>query len=146
MTSPPAEELRTVDDAARLLQLHPKTILRFIRRGRLPATRVGKAYRIRRADLDTLAGIPPLPAPTPAEAWTTSIVDVPGVGSELAQKWARTVTNALNAKPRAGGGAMRADVVYEPERSHLKIVVVASPGDAARLLGLVQVWLEQLRP
>ena len=146
MTRPAADELRTVDDAARLLKLHPKTILRFIRRGRLPATRVGKAYRIRRADLDALAGIPPRPAPTPAEAWTTSIVDVPGVGPELAQKWARTVTSALNARTRAGGGAVRADVVYEVERSHLKIVVVGSPGDAARLLGLVQVWCEQLRP
>jgi excisionase family DNA binding protein len=140
-----AEELRTVDDAARLLQLHPKTILRFIRRGRLPATRVGKAYRIRRADLDALAGLPPRAEPAPADAWTTSIVDVPGVGPDLAKKWARTVTAALNAKPRGGGAPMRVEVVHEPERSHLKIVMVGSPGDTARLLGLVAVWLEQLR-
>ena len=140
-----AEELRTVEDAAQLLQLHPKTILRFIRRGRLPATRVGKAYRIRRADLDALAGLPPRPGPGPADAWTTSIVDVPGVGSALAKKWASSVTAALNAKPRGGGGAMRVDVVHEPERSHLKIILTGSPGDAARLLGLVQVWAEQLR-
>lgn len=146
MTRPAAEELRTVDDAAQLLKLHPKTVLRFIRRGRLPATRVGKAYRIRRADLDALAGIPASPSPTPADAWATSIVDVPGVGPELAQKWARTVTSALNARKRTGGPQMRVDVVYEPERSHLKIVFVGSPGDAARLLGLVPVWLEQLRP
>jgi excisionase family DNA binding protein len=146
MTGAAAEELRTVEDAAQLLQLHPKTILRFIRRGRLPATRVGKAYRIRRADLDALAGLPPRPAPAPADAWVTSIVDVPGVGPAHAQKWARSVTAALNAKPRGGGGAMRVDVVHEPERSHLKIILTGSPGDAARLLGLVQVWVEQLRP
>jgi excisionase family DNA binding protein len=146
MTSTAAEELRTVDDAAQLLQLHPKTVLRFIRNGRLPATRVGKAYRIRRADLDAFAGLPPRPAQTPADAWVTSIVDVPGVGVELAQKWGRAVTSALNAKPRAGGAPMRVDVVHEPERSHLKLVLVGSPDDTARLLGLVQIWLEQLRP
>jgi excisionase family DNA binding protein len=145
MTGAAAEELRTVEDAARLLQLHPKTVLRFIKRGRLPATRVGKAYRIRRADLDALAGLPPRAEQTPADAWVTSIVDVPGVGPELAQKWARSVTAALNTKQRGGGGTMRVDVVHEPERSHLKIVLTGSPGDAARLLGLVQVWSEQLR-
>jgi excisionase family DNA binding protein len=145
MNGAAAEELRTVEDAAQLLQLHPKTVLRFIKRGRLPATRVGKAYRIRRADLDALAGLPPRPAQTPADAWTTTIVDVPGVGPELAKKWARTVTAALNAKPRGGGGTMRVDVVHEPERSHLKIILTGSPGDAARLLALVHVWAEQLR-
>jgi excisionase family DNA binding protein len=146
MTRTAAEELRTVDEAARLLKLHPKTVLRFIRGGRLPATRVGKAYRIRRADLDALAGLPTPPAPTPADAWATSIVDVPGVGPELAQKWGRAVTSALHAKPRGGGGTLRVDVVHEPERSHLKIIVVGAPGDTARLLGLFPVWLEQLRP
>ena len=141
-----AEELRTVEDAAQLLQLHPKTVLRFIKRGRLPATRVGKAYRIRRADLDALAGLPPRPAQTPADASVTSIVDIPGVGPELAQKWGRAVTSALNAKRRGGGGSMRVDVVHEPERSQLKIILVGSPDDVARLLGLFPVWMEQLRP
>ena len=33
---------------------------------------------------------------------------------------------------------MRVDVVHEPDRSHLKLVVVGSPGDTARLLGLAR--------
>ena len=41
---------------------------------------------------------------------------------------------------------MRADVVYEAERSHLKIVVTGAPGDTAKLMVLIQVWLEQLKP
>jgi excisionase family DNA binding protein len=53
-----SEELCTVGFAATQLKLHPKTILRFIREGRLRATRVGKAFRILRADLDAFAGIP----------------------------------------------------------------------------------------
>ena len=74
------DELCTVDDAAAHLQVHRKTVLRFIRDGRLPATRIGKAYRIRRADLDTFAGTP-TPVVTAADAArVTSIVDVAGVG------------------------------------------------------------------
>jgi hypothetical protein len=74
----------------------------------------------------------------------TSIVDIPGVGPELAQKWARTITGALDARA-SGGPPMRADVVYETERSRLKIVLIGPPGDTANLLNLIGLWLEQLR-
>jgi excisionase family DNA binding protein len=139
------DELCTVDEAAERLKLHPKTVLRHIREGRLPARRLGKAYRIRRSDLDAFAGLPPR-EPAPAEnAWTTVIVDVPGVGAALAQTWARTITGALGARRRSEG-AMRAEVIYSPEREHLKVVIVGPPGDAARLLGMIDAWLEQLEP
>lgn len=137
-----AEELCTVDFAADRLKLHPKTVLRFIREGRLPARRIGKAYRIRRADLDAFAGVPPAAQPAP-EPSVTTIVDVPGVGAALAQKWARTVTNALNAKPM-DGALLRADVVYDEAREHLKIIVVGPPDEVVDLMNLVRVWLDQL--
>ena len=141
---PNSSELCTVEFAANRLKLHPKTVLRFIRDGRLRATRVGKAYRILRADLEAFAGVP-APVETPAaEAWVTSIVDIPGVGAELAKKWARTITGALDARTQ-GGPTMRVEVVYEPERSHLKIVLVGGPGDTASLLSMIRLWLEQLR-
>jgi excisionase family DNA binding protein len=141
---PPPGDLCTVSAAAHRLDLHPKTILRFIREGRLRATRIGKSYRILRADLDAFAGVPAR-SEAPAEApWVTSIVDVPGVGPELAQKWARAVTSSLNAS-RGRDAVMRADVVYEPERSHLKIVLIGTPGDTAQLIAMIRVWLEQLK-
>ena len=139
-----AEELLTVDVAAERLKLHPKTVLRFIREGRLKATRIGKAYRILRSDLDAFAGVPAAEPKPSDEAWVTSIVDAPGVTPKLAQKLAGSVTNAMNA--RRGGGLMRAEVIYEPERSHLKIVIVGPPGDTVNLLSLIRVWLEQLTP
>lgn len=140
---PNSSELCTVEFAASRLKLHPKTVLRFIRDGRLRAARVGKSYRILRADLEAFAGVPaPVEAPT-EDAWVTSIVDIPGIEADLAQKWAKTIAGALDARPK-GGPPMRAEVVYEPERSHLKIVLVGSPGDTANLLGLIRLWLDQL--
>lgn len=140
-----SDELCTVDFAATQLQLHPKTVLRFIHEGRLPATRVGKSYRIRRTDLAALGG---LPAPVEAStepASMTSIVDIPGVGPDLARAWARTVTAATDAKPR-NGAPLRAEVIYDPGRAHLKIVVVGAAGDTVNLLNLIRVWLDQLTP
>jgi excisionase family DNA binding protein len=137
-----SQELCTVEFAAEQLKLHPKTVLRFIRSGRLRATRVGKSYRIARADLDALAGVESPPAQT--AAWMTSIVDVPSVGPELARRWAQQVPSALSSKP-ADRAPLRADVVYDPAQSHLKIIVVGPPAESVELLMLIRVWLEQLR-
>lgn len=135
------EELCTVDEAAERLKLHPKTVLRFINEGRLRATRLGKSFRIRRADLDELLGIPQRTEDA-ASPWVTAIVDVPGTDAERARKWARQIPSALKMRP-AEGPTLRADVVYEPERAHLKIVIVGPPADTAQLLSLVQIWLEE---
>jgi excisionase family DNA binding protein len=139
-----SEDLYTVERAAERLQLHPKTVLRAIRELRLRATRVGKSYRILRSDLDAFAGVPARASTAGGEPWITSIVDIPEVRPELAQKWARTMTNALNARPK-GGPPLRADVIYDPDRNHLKIIVVGPPGDVINLMNLIRVWLEQLR-
>jgi len=138
-----SEELYTVEQTAERLKLHAKTVLRAIREGRLRATRVGKSYRILRTDLEAFAGLPTRAAAAGGDPWITSIVDIPNIWPEMAQKWARTVTNALNARP-AGGPPLRADVIYEPDRSHLKIIVVGPPGDVVNLMNLIRVWLDQL--
>ena len=139
------DELCTVETAAAHLQVHRKTVLRYIRDGRLPATRIGKAYRIRRADLDTFAGTPSSTVTTAEAARVTSVVDVPGVGPALASKLAGAVTNALYSG-RDQRSDVHAEVVYDPEHAQLKIIVIGTVTDTRSLLGLVQVWLEQLTP
>jgi excisionase family DNA binding protein len=140
-----SEEACTVADAAAELRLHPKTVLRFIHEGRLPAARLGKSYRLLRADLEAFAGLPARTANPAEAASTTAIVDVPGVGPELAQAVARSVTAALNARP-GDAAPLRAEVIHEPDRAHLKLIVVGGLADTASLLGLLRVWLEQLKP
>ncbi|MDR7483341.1 MAG: helix-turn-helix domain-containing protein [Armatimonadota bacterium] len=49
---PTGREILTVDQAAAYLQVHPLTVYRYIRDGRLPAARLGKIYRLFRRDLD----------------------------------------------------------------------------------------------
>ena len=48
-----ADELLTIDEVAAELKLHPDTIRRYIREGKLKQTRVGgTAIRIRRSELE----------------------------------------------------------------------------------------------
>lgn len=135
-------DLTTVEDAAQRLQLHPKTVLRMIHEGRLKATRIGKSYRIRRRDVDALAGVPPSDLAHPPVASVTSIVDMTDVTSDQARTWALSVTNALNGRPH-DGPAMRTDVIYDPDSGRLKIVIVGGARDTANLLALIQLWSER---
>jgi excisionase family DNA binding protein len=136
------EELYTVEQAAERLKLHVKTVLRAIREQRLRATRVGKSYRILRSDLDAFAGVPARATTAAGDAWVTAIVDIPGTDPDRAQRWARTVPGMLNART-PGGAPVRAEVIYEPGRAHLKIVAVGPPGDVVDLLALIRVWIDQ---
>jgi len=43
--------LLTVDEVARRLRLHPITIRRHIKSGRLPATRIGRSIRVKEEDI-----------------------------------------------------------------------------------------------
>ena len=47
----PPQEWATVAQAAEFLQLNPMTILRWIKAGKLPASKLGKSYRIAMKDV-----------------------------------------------------------------------------------------------
>jgi excisionase family DNA binding protein len=46
------ERLLGSDEAASLLDIHPKTLQRMARKGVIPAIRIGKLWRFRGSDLD----------------------------------------------------------------------------------------------
>ena len=137
-------ELCTVAFAAERLGLHPKTVLRFIREDRLKATRIGKSYRIRRADLDAFAGVEHVAEPVEPSAWVTAIVQISGVDGEAARRFAIQMPAALNGR-QGREAPMRADVIHDRERAELKIVLVGAPGDVATMLRLVQAGADRLR-
>lgn len=46
------DEVLTVDEVARYLRVHEVTVQRWCRTGELPAAKIGRAYRIKKGDLD----------------------------------------------------------------------------------------------
>lgn len=128
----------TVEQAADRLRLHPKTVLRFIREGRLQAMKVGRAYRIPSGALDALAGVAPA---TSNLARVTGIVDIEAVDDEGIRR-----LSALVGAAHLGGGhgeRLRVDLAHDPGRRSLKVVTIGSPGDVAALLKLIDIWLER---
>lgn len=47
------EVILTPEQVAQILQVHPFTVLKFIKQGKLKASKLGRVYRIRRTDVDT---------------------------------------------------------------------------------------------
>jgi excisionase family DNA binding protein len=45
------EKIYTTEQVAKILQIHPLTVLKYIKDGRLKAIRLGRVYRVREAAL-----------------------------------------------------------------------------------------------
>jgi excisionase family DNA binding protein len=146
MTS--SRHLFTADEAAERLNLHVKTVRKFIRDGKLPAKRIGKEYRITRSALDDFAGVPASPSerPTPRtrQVIVSSIVDVDAIGPDDSQRITTLLVAGLNA-PHGTDDHPRVDTLYDAERGRLRIMITASPGLTCDLIRTVAALAEGSR-
>jgi excisionase family DNA binding protein len=137
-----SDDVYTVEQFAERLKLHPKTVLRFIHEGRLRAVKVGRSYRILRSDMEAFGGFSP---PTSAGGVrVTSIVDVPDISPERAQRLASFCTSArMGAETPAR--PMSLDVAHDPALRHVKVIIVGALEDVATMLRMLNFWLDQGR-
>ncbi|URX61121.1 helix-turn-helix domain-containing protein [Luteibacter anthropi] len=133
----------TVEDAATRLGLHPRTVHRMIREGRLRATRIGKSYRILPADLNAFAGVEPTNVPSmPPRA--TAIVDVPDTDPATADR----LTVAMQGMWISRGSdreAMQFTATYDAPWRQLRFVAVGAPAEVAAWTESVAHLLEGLQ-
>lgn len=136
--------LLTVEQAAEQLNLHPKTVLRYIRDGRLPATRVGKAYRIARAKLDAFAGVASNPSANSSEAEAevraTCIVDIPNVAVGETERIA-TFLQASALSGRDHSSPLHLQTTFDPLAKCMKVVLIGSPSDVSNMLEMLQIQM-----
>src|SRR6476619_3545485 len=104
-----SDELYSVEQVAERLGLHVRTVRNYVRNGRLRAVRIGKQYRIARADLEALTGgtVPGPPVDVARRRVdVSSIVDIDAVTPALADRISTLVLSAVNG-PREGDGPLR---------------------------------------
>ncbi|GGM30756.1 helix-turn-helix domain-containing protein [Dactylosporangium sucinum] len=137
------DDLYSVEQVAERLNLHVRTVRGYIRTGRLKAVRIGKQYRINGADLDALTGIA---EPSPREhvrplAEVSSIVQVDGVDRRTADRVETLVIAGANGRG-AADEPLRVQVVHDPERERMKIIIIGGAGTTAEMLRLLDAILE----
>ncbi len=136
------DEWYSVEQVADQLGLHVRTVRNYVRDGRLGAVRIGKQYRIARADLEALTGRPAEPADHGRRVQVTSVIDVDGIDPGAATRLTALLTG-LPKGPPTGGSAPHVDVVHEPERARLKVIVVGPVRANVELLRLVAAMAEE---
>jgi excisionase family DNA binding protein len=143
----PVTQFYTADEVASVLNLHVKTIRRYVRDGRLKARRIGKEYRIARADLDAFAG-EAAPAGKPVcrtrHVIASTVVDVDVVSPEENRRITTMVMAALNSR-KGDPDFPRVDVIYYEEQAKLRITITASPVLTCELLRMITALLEDGR-
>ena len=142
------KHLYTVDEVADRLNLHVKTVRRFIRDGRLPAKRIGKEYRITRAALDEFGGTTAEPrtttGPHARHVLVSSIVDVDAISPDDSQRITTLIMAGLNAR-RGEPDFPRVDSLYEPERGRLRLMLTANPTLTCDLIRTIAALAERPR-
>jgi excisionase family DNA binding protein len=141
-----SQELYSVVDVALALGLHVKTVRNFVREGRLKATRIGKQYRIARADLEAFTGQPAGALDRNAvrrhrHVEASCIVDIEAISPDAAA----AVRDALQtiARTRQGDQPLRIETIYDDERGRLKIIAIGGAHANAELLAMVSALVER---
>lgn len=135
------EELLSVFEIARRLKLHVKTVRNYIRDGRLKAVRVGKQYRVSRADVEAFTGFPlPLTDRERARrqrgAATSCVVRVDAIDAEAYGEFAASL-DAFVHRHRKDEEAFRADAIYDKDIGRMQIMLFGGVDSTAAALKLI---------
>jgi len=134
-------QLYTADEVAGLLNLHVKTIRRYVRDGRLKARRIGKEYRIARADLDDFAGETRALVVRTRHVLASSIVDIDAISPDESHRITTMIMASLNSR-KGEADFPRVDSIYYPEQAKLRVTITASPVLTCELLRMINALLE----
>ncbi|MGW2197422.1 helix-turn-helix domain-containing protein [Streptosporangium sp. NPDC001682] len=131
-----------MEQVAEYLDLHVRTIRNYVRDGRLTAVRIGKQYRIAHEDLETFTGRPvpaSLRAPAGRQRHTevSSIVEIDAISAETADRLTALLMGAA-ANRHPGEDPLRIETAYDKGRGRMKIIVLGSLGDTARLFDYME--------
>lgn len=136
-------KLYTILELKDILNLHPKTILRFIHEGKIKARKIGRSWRVSEDDLrvychSELSG-KRAPAPAPdynslgERIRVSAVVEIIEQNSEEASRLSNSLVAMLNSE-RDSKGNSRFDFFYYPEIQKAKYVFYGSPGFIGTIL------------
>jgi excisionase family DNA binding protein len=135
----------TPDEVAERLDLHVRTVRRFIREGKLKAVRIGKQYRIASRDLDDFVGADerrdsPSRDSRRRRVIVSTAVDIEAISPEQSYRIATMLTGTFNAARDESPGK-RLDCIYYEELGRLRIVINADLDFASAVLGMIRGWV-----
>lgn len=138
----------TVEQISEMLNIHPKTIQRYIREGRLRAAKIGKSWRITGHDLSVFIeseGGSRLAAENRPllKAIASSVIDINVEGKQDAIRIMNTLTASLNAKPPEYGHSSMQSQYIERENM-VRVTLWGDVGFMAIMMDTIASLTEQI--
>ena len=144
-----ADNMYSAEEAAQLLGLQVRTVRNYVREGRLPGVRIGKQYRIARADLEAFTAgaftqdalsrpqaVTGAAKSTAVVAEASSVVQIDGIDPTARDTIERTLAAAAIGG-REDVETLRVEPLYDEERRRLKVIIVGNVSQTAELLRVV---------
>ena len=140
--------LYSVEKVAELLGLHQKTVLRYIKEGKLKANKVGGRWRVHGNDLSSFVGfkemtetdIPRQQKPkaeiTP-EPWVSTVVNAENIDREESIRISNTLVAIANSSSEQNNRS-RIDAVYFEEELKIQILIWGTLDFTSQILKVVE--------
>jgi excisionase family DNA binding protein len=144
------ENYYTVDQISQMLRIHPKTIQRYIREGKLNATKIGKGWRVSGHDLSRFtegenlsfgSKTPETPATERVKA--SAVIDIEVHHKDEANRIINSLTAAMHTKPPEYGRASMHSQFLEAEYK-VRITLWGNLQFMSAILNALEVFTDQL--
>lgn len=132
-----SQDFYSIEQVAVLLGLHVRTVRNYVRDGALKAVKIGKQYRIARADLEAMTGKPVADAVRrQRHVEVSSIVEIDAIGVDAANRMTNYLMAAAKSRPK-DDQPLRIETMYDEARARLKIVLMGGVETSADLLRFI---------
>ena len=144
----------SVEEISRILDLHPKTVRRFIREGKIKAKKIGRSWKIHHNDLRAYAHAE-LKKPEQKSAnyadsdmkervRVSAVVEIQEKESEEASRISNSLIALLNSKDPSWGN-VRYDLIYHPEEGKARFVLYGTPAFISTIMKFFEIIQQQDR-
>ena len=140
------EQFYTVEQISKFLNIHPKTVQRYIREGKLRAAKIGKSWRVSGHDLslfteengtdftDKIA--------SEERSKASAVIDIKVYRKEEADRIINSLTAAMNVKPREYGEASMFTQYLEAD-NQVRLTLFGNVSFLAAVFSVVELFLKQ---
>jgi excisionase family DNA binding protein len=151
MTPPTAatlpSALLSVEQVAEILTLNVRTVRNYVRSGALKATRIGKQYRIGRADLETFTGRPgeshdERGLSPGGRVEVSSVINLEGVSAALASRLTNMLVATANAL-RSLEQPVAVSTTYDVQLDRMRVLLAADLKSTRDFLSMINAVLAE---
>ncbi|MBN1411929.1 MAG: helix-turn-helix domain-containing protein [Spirochaetales bacterium] len=140
----------SVNEIAKLLSLHPKTIQRFIREGKITARKIGREWKISQESFKEFAHSElkvksenqdiNTESVEPRKITVSAVIEITNQDSEEASRISNSLMALLNSKDPAWGKT-RYDYIYYPDVRKAKFILYGTPKFISAIMGIFDLIL-----